>query len=195
MPQVLLKSDWNSQAHGVEVHPVNGPSIGPRRLPDSQHEAPALESSRMYFSPFYYHGKGWNCRLSPSQRRPERVPNACRYIVEPPRGKLKSIYPYSFLLVVRGNATISTNGTYSPVFLPYRRQTNAEMVPFFLAGLCHPSTGVKTLTVKALVALGQEQPQNRGERCRALVQPPLLPALVARLGDGHTGVAQVRDIE
>ncbi|CAN0042729.1 unnamed protein product [Scytosiphon promiscuus] len=90
-------------------------------------------------------------------------------------------------------------------------QNNSELVPFFLAGLCHPATGVKKLSAKALVVLGlgngngngggggggeqpapesEEEERDRIDRCRALVQPPLLPALVAALGDVDTGVAQ-----
>lgn len=86
-------------------------------------------------------------------------------------------------------------------------QNNAELVPFFLAGLCHPTPGVKILTAKALIALGlgggggggsigerkpEEEEGERADRCRALLQPPLLPALVAALGDADTGAAQAR---
>lgn len=79
-------------------------------------------------------------------------------------------------------------------------------MPFFLAGLCHPAAGVKKLTAKALLTLGlgsggggvqpeAEDGGGRAERCRALLQPPVLPALVAALGDGDTGAAQVRETE
>ena len=87
-------------------------------------------------------------------------------------------------------------------------KNNAELVPFFLAGLCHPTTGVKKLTAKALLTLGLggrsgsggggggrgqlEEGAERASRCRELLQPPLLPALVAALGDGDTGAAQAR---
>ncbi|CAM9616583.1 unnamed protein product [Ectocarpus sp. 13 AM-2016] len=36
----------------------------------------------------------------------------------------------------------------------------------------------------------EEQGRERAERCRTLLQPPLLPALVAALGDGDTGASQ-----
>lgn len=84
-------------------------------------------------------------------------------------------------------------------------QNNAELVPFFLAGLCHPTPSVTILTAKALIALGlggggggggggqpEEDRGERADRCRALLQAPLLPALVAALGDGDTGAAQAR---
>lgn len=64
-------------------------------------------------------------------------------------------------------------------------------MPLFLAGLCHPAAGAKTLTAKTLVALGLQKLGGRGERCCTLLQPPLLPALVAVLGDNNTGAAQV----
>lgn len=80
-------------------------------------------------------------------------------------------------------------------------------MPFFLAGLCHLATGVKKLSARALVVLGlgsangggrgeqpaaEEEDRERVDRCRTLLQPPLLPALVAALGDVDTGVAQAR---
>lgn len=88
-------------------------------------------------------------------------------------------------------------------------------MPFFLAGLCHPVPGVKKLAAKALLVLGlgggrsqggggggggdvvgggrgrMEEDGERANRCRQLLQPPLLPALVSALGDGDTGAAQV----
>ncbi|CAM9326725.1 unnamed protein product, partial [Ectocarpus sp. 4 AP-2014] len=83
------------------------------------------------------------------------------------------------------------------------QQNGTELVAFFLAGLCHPAAGVRTLTATAMGALGlgsssssssssgegksQEEGRERAERCRTLLQPPLLPALVAALGDGDTG--------
>lgn len=68
------------------------------------------------------------------------------------------------------------------------------MVPFFLSGLCHPVAGVKALTLKTFVVLGRSEAEGRAERCRILLQPPILPALVAVLGDHDTGVAQVEMI-
>ena len=79
----------------------------------------------------------------------------------------------------------------APVPLLRFAQNNAEVVPLFLAGLCHPVAGAKTLTAKTLVALGLQKSGMRGDRCCALLQPPLLPALVAILGDSDTGAAQV----
>eukprot|EP00903_Cladosiphon_okamuranus_P014527 g13474.t1 len=84
------------------------------------------------------------------------------------------------------------------------QENNADLVPFFLAGLCHPTPGVKKLTAKALLTLGLggaggggggervqlDEDGGRSTRCRQLLQPPLLPALVAALGDGDTGAAQ-----
>ncbi|CAN0383321.1 unnamed protein product [Ectocarpus sp. 12 AP-2014] len=90
------------------------------------------------------------------------------------------------------------------------QENGTELVAFFLAGLCHPAAGVRTLTATAMGALGlgsssssssssssgegqsEEQGRERAERCRTLLQPPLLPALVAALGDGDTG-QQVAD--
>lgn len=74
---------------------------------------------------------------------------------------------------------------------PHPSQNNSEVIPFFLAGLCHPVAGVKSLTARTLVALGVKQDGGRRERCRMLLQPPLLPAIVAVLGDSDTGAAQV----
>ncbi|CBN75718.1 hypothetical protein Esi_0167_0016 [Ectocarpus siliculosus] len=85
------------------------------------------------------------------------------------------------------------------------QQNGTELVAFFLAGLCHPAAGVRTLTATAMGALGlgssssssstgegqsEEEGRERAERCRTLLQPPLLPALVAALGDGDTGASQ-----
>eukprot|EP00752_Nemacystus_decipiens_P003398 g3144.t1 len=86
------------------------------------------------------------------------------------------------------------------------QENNSELVPFFLAGLCHPTPGVKKLTAKALLKLGLgggsggngggsgggqvAEDGGRARRCRELLQPPLLPGLVAALGDGDTGAAQ-----
>lgn len=94
----------------------------------------------------------------------------------------------------------------SPRVSSERVKNNAELVPFFLAGLCHPTAGVKKLTATALVTLGlgsgggggggRGQPEEDGERanrCRELLQPALLPALVAALGDADTGAAQARE--
>ncbi|CAN0069058.1 unnamed protein product, partial [Ectocarpus fasciculatus] len=84
------------------------------------------------------------------------------------------------------------------------QQNSTELVALFLAGLSHPAAGVRTLTATAMGALGlgssssssssssgegqsEEEGRERAERCRTLLQPPLLPALVAALGDGETG--------
>lgn len=81
--------------------------------------------------------------------------------------------------------------TYFPAPAVAPLQNNSDVIPFFLAGLCHPAAGVKSLTARTLVALGVRQDAGRHDRCRALLQAPLLPALVAVLGDGDTGAAQV----
>ncbi|CAM9585388.1 unnamed protein product [Ectocarpus sp. 8 AP-2014] len=88
------------------------------------------------------------------------------------------------------------------------QQNGTELVAFFLAGLCHPAAGVRTLTATAMGALGlgssssttttgegqsEEEGRERADRCRTLLQPPLLPALVAALGDGDTGTSQARN--
>lgn len=72
-------------------------------------------------------------------------------------------------------------------------QEDAEALPFFLAGLCHPVVGVKKLTAKTLVAIGrgEQRADGRSDRCLSILSPPVLPALVAILGDGDTGAAQV----
>lgn len=67
-------------------------------------------------------------------------------------------------------------------------------MPFLLAGLYHPIVGVKKLTAKTLVVLGRGESQGdvgRSARCLSILAPPVLPAVVALLGDSDTGAAQV----